>query len=135
MSEVWFLIAGKKKKELVTRTAVRACVCGHSHHTTACVSVLRVSLQKAHVPIWEVQALSLLLLLPIKSHVCANYIQIHCSAWTSVPLAVLCPLNQSLYSVCQNPTSSKHHGLLPVCLSGLVSCPFSPPTHLPNNQY
>lgn len=123
-------MARQKKNQLVTRTAVRACACGHNQHTRARVSILRGSLQKAHVPVWEVQALSFLLL-PIKSHVCTNYIQIHPSAWTSVHLEVLCPLNQSLYSVCQNPTSSKHN----VYLSGLVSCPFSHPTHLLNNQY
>lgn len=43
----------------------------------------------------------------------ANPTQIHPSLWTSVPLADLCPLNKGLYSVYQNPTSSKHSGLAP----------------------
>lgn len=63
------------------------------------------------------------LLLLIASHLCANCTQIHPSAGPSVSLALLCPLNRSLYSVRKDFQSIKHHGLAPVYHSGLVSGP------------
>lgn len=59
--------------------------------------------QQSPCSIWDVIVPSLLLRLPFMSHFCASHTQIYLFPWTSVPLAVLCPLNKSLYLDCQIP--------------------------------